>query len=299
MDTSGVPRTRAQGALIVQGDSTLYAQLTQLAALRMVFLAGLPGTGKSLLIHQLAHVAGAAGRTVHLLQWDVVRPVFEASDAAARYPMVHGVTHALIRKAIGAWARHALAAWHQRYPEAPHLLIGETPLVGNRFIELARQREDLAEPLLAAVSCRFVIPVPSREVRQFLESERERRISRPHHEREREDAAPHVLRELWEHVVEVGQLLGLDAAGQPARQAPFDPTLYEQVYRLLLKHRHVQSLRMEKRLPSTDVSVYAFTLPTLDIVPTPEEAAGFIRAVERKYADPTRLQEEIRRWYMV
>ncbi len=299
MDTSGLPHTRAEGSLIVQGDSALYTQLRQLTALRMVFLAGLPGTGKSLLIHQLAHMAGAAGRTVHLLQWDVVRPVFEAGDAAARYPMVQGVTHALIRKAIGSWARHALVAWHRRYPEAHHLLIGETPLVGNRFIEFAREREDPAEPLLAAVSCRFVIPVPSREVRQFLESERERRMRRPRHEREREDAAPHVLREVWEHVVEVGQVLGLDAVGRPARQAPFDPTLYEQVYRLLLKHRHVQSLRMEKRLPSTGVSVYAFTLPTHDIVPTPQEAAGFIRAVEREYPDPTGLQEDICRWYVV
>jgi adenylylsulfate kinase-like enzyme len=53
----------------------------------MVFLAGLPGTGKSLLAHQLAHMASDAGRTIHLLQWDVARPVFEASAAGTPHQL--------------------------------------------------------------------------------------------------------------------------------------------------------------------------------------------------------------------
>lgn len=285
--------------IIVPRGSALYDQLTQMAERRMVFFAGLPGTGKSLLIHQLAHLADASGRSVHLLQWDVARPVFEASRAAARYPMERGVTHALIRKALGAWARRAVVAWQQQYPEPRHLLIGEAPLVGHRFIDLARRIHDPAEPLLAASSCRFVIPVPSRKVRRFLELERERRISRPQHDREREDAAPHVLRELWGHVVEAAQMLGVDAVRQPARQVPFDPALYERVYRRLLTHRHVQSLAVEALLPTSDLTVYTFALPAHDFVPTPEEAAGFIAAVERESPDLNALQEEIARWYVV
>lgn len=140
----------------------------------MVFVAGLPGTGKSLLIHQLAHVAGAAGRVIHLLQWDVARPVFEASDAGRRYPMVDGVTHPIVRKAVGLWSRRALAGWQRRHPGAEHLLIGETPFVGHRLIELARCADDAAEPVLSAATCRFVIAVPSVEVRRFVEAERDR-----------------------------------------------------------------------------------------------------------------------------
>ena len=70
-----------EGVLLSQG-SALLAGLRDLARdARCVFFAGLPGTGKSLLIHQLAHLAHARGRRVHLLQWDVARPAFEASPA--------------------------------------------------------------------------------------------------------------------------------------------------------------------------------------------------------------------------
>src|SRR5437867_2336863 len=144
---SATPQPNA--LLVIAADAGLYAHLQRLAsAQRCVFFAGLPGTGKSLLSHQLTHLAHALGRTVHMLQWDVARPVFEASAAGQRYPVVQGVTHGVIRKAAGLWARQAVVQWHQRYPEAGHLLIGETPFVGHRFIELARQRADAAEPLL-------------------------------------------------------------------------------------------------------------------------------------------------------
>src|SRR5437899_10129963 len=112
----------------------------------MVFFAGLPGTGKSL----LAHLAGDSGRRIHLLQWDVARPVFEASGAGRRYPLADGVTHAVIRKAAGLWVRRTIAVWHERHPEPQHLLVGETPFAGNRFVELAQRLDDRAEALLAA-----------------------------------------------------------------------------------------------------------------------------------------------------
>lgn len=287
-------------ALIVPRDSRLYARLTSLAAGRMVFLTGLPGTGKSLLIHQLAHLAAAAGRPVHLLQWDVARPVFEASPAAARYPMVRGVTHPVIRKALGAWARSAVPAWHERYLDPRHLLIGETPLVGHRFIELVRRIEDPAEALLAAPSSRFVIPVPSPEVRRQIESERERRLRSPQHDRERHDAAPDVLRDLWQQIVEVAEALGAGEVHRPPRlPAPFDPALYERVYRRLLAHRHAESLPLETLLPVSGFTAYTFLHPTDNVVPSPEDAARFIRAVVRDNPDPERLREEIARWYVV
>lgn len=287
-------------ALIVSRDSPLYARLTALAAQRMVFFAGLPGTGKSLLIHQLAYLADAAGRPVHLLQWDVARPVFEATPAAARYPMVRGVTHPIIRKALGAWARRAVPAWQERHPDPRDLLIGETPLVGHRFIELVRRMEDPAEALLAAPSSRFVIPVPSRDVRRRIETEREHRITRPQHDRERHDATPQVLRDLWEQIVEVAEAMGAaEVRRPPGLPAPFDPVLYERVYRRLLAHRHAESLPLETLLPVSGFTAYAFRHPTSDIVPTPEEAAGFVQAVERDNPDPDRLREEIARWYVI
>lgn len=288
--------------LVVPEGSGLYGQLRSLAGtLRLVFFAGLPGTGKSLLIHQLAHLAHAAGRMVHLLQWDTARPVFEASPAGLRYPVIDGVTHGAIRKAAGLWVRPAVLEWARRHPEPEHLLVGETPLAGSRFIELARPRNDAAEPLLTAPAARFVIPVPSREVRQLLESERARRALEPLHPREREDAPPRVLHDLWRELAGVAVALGVaPAAPAPADDGPpYDPDLYRRVYERLLRHRPVEVMPVDARLPTATTSVYDFAMARCDLLPTPEDATRFIREVERRYPDPRVLRREIDRWYLV
>src|SRR5207302_893820 len=96
------------------------------------------------------------------------------------------------------------------------------------------RRPAAAGPLLAATSCRFVIPVPSRDVRRFLEAARDRRARRPAHAREREDAPPHLLRELWEHLAGVAPRLGIDAVREGSRPLPYDPALYGRIYRRVL-----------------------------------------------------------------
>lgn len=271
----------------------------------MVFFAGLPGTGKSLLVQQLAHLAHARGRTIHLLQWDVARPVFEASDAGRRYPMVDGVTHALVRKAVGAWVRRALAAWDRHHAEPAHLLLGETPLIGHRFIELARRGEDGAERLLASPACRFAIPVPSREVRAFLEAERARRAAHPLHAREREDAPPQVLRDLWRELVAVAPRLGVAGnvagagSGGTAPTPAWDPEVYGGVYAALLRHRHAEVLPMATVLPTSTLSVYDFAVPLRDLVPTPDEADTCVRAEEARSPDLAALEREVARWWEV
>ena len=284
--------------LVAAADAGLYAHLQRLASeQRCVFFAGLPGTGKSLLSHQLTHLAHALGRTVHMLQWDVARPVFEASAAGQRYPVVQGVTPGVIRKAAGLWGRQAVVQWHQRYPEAGHMLIGETPFVGHRFIELARQCADAAEPLLQ-MAC-FVLPVPSRVVRDFLEAERQRRSVRPLHAQEREDAPPQVLRDLWRHLARIAPALGVRAdVPTSAAEVPYDPVLYQAVYQCLLTQRQVLVLPMDTILPTTTLSVYDFAVPRWDVVPTMEEVTRFIEEVEQQYPDLDVLQQEIDRWYI-
>jgi hypothetical protein len=274
----------------------LRADLERLARARMVFFAGLPGTGKSLLLQQLAHLAHRAGRVVHLLQWDVVRPAFEGSDPARRYPVRDGVTHAVVRKAMGVWVRAALVRWEHAYAAPEHLLIGETPFVGNRFVELARRERDEAEALLARPTSRFVLPVPSPEVRAFLEAERERRAGRPLHPREREDAPPEVLRALWRHVADIGRGLGL--VGAPVDDAtPYDPAVYRGVYERVLRHRAVDILTVDMILPTTTRSVYDFTIARRDVVPEPGDASDLIAEVERRYPDLTALDREVERWW--
>lgn len=285
--------------LIVDQGSSLYEDFAALArSARIVCFAGLPGTGKSLMIHQLAHLAHASGRSIHLLQWDIARPPFEAGEAGRRYPQQKGFTHGLIRIAVGRWARDAVARWHAQQLAGAHLLIGETPFVGHRLIELARPAQDAAETILTADSTRFVIPVPSVEVRRHLEAERERRARRPLHRREQEDAPPDVLRDLWRQLVAVARALNMaDAALPPGGDVPYDPLLYERVYSHLLRHRHTQVLRLTAVLAASSLSPYDFVVPHHDLVPTADEVTRYIHDAEAAYPDRERLAREVDQWY--
>src|SRR5262249_47492999 len=156
----------------------------------------------------------------------------------------------------GAWARRAIADWGERHRDDTHLLIGETPLIGGRLVEVARHQADAADTVLDAESTRFVVPVPSRDVRAFLEAERERQAARPGRGGQREDAPPAVLRALWRELVAAAHALGVasrDAgagisardditADSRAQDAPYDPELYARVYESVLHRRHVERL---------------------------------------------------------
>ncbi len=287
--------------VIVSQDLPLYAALAELARhARLVFFAGLPGTGKSLMIQQLAHLAHALGRTISLLQWDVARPAFEASESGRRYPQVQGVTHGLIRLAVGRWARDRMVQWYEQHPGSQHLLIGETPLVGHRLIELARPANAGAESVLMLESSRFVVPIPSREVRRHLEAERERRAQHPVHQREKEDAPPDVLRELWQELVFVAR--ALDLAPLPSRSdgdVPYDPLIYERVYTHILRHRRTQVLPLDVVLPARMLSAYHFSMPSTDLTPSEGEVEHYLRLAEETHPDPAALQREIERWYVI
>jgi hypothetical protein len=199
--------------VIIPRESPLYATLERLAGeQRVVLFGGLPGTGKSLLVQQLALIAHGVGRALHLLQWDVARAPFETAELLGQYSERQGVTHPAIRRAVGLWAREAVLRWHADHPDRAHLLIGEVPLLGERLSALAEVHPDAAEPLLAGAVTRFVIPVPSGPVRQHIEATRAHTFATPAHEREAADAPPQVLHALWRELHDLGVGLGIAAA---------------------------------------------------------------------------------------
>jgi hypothetical protein len=209
------------------------------------------------------------------------------------------VTQGVVRKAVGLWVRRAVLEWARGHPAAEHLLLGETPLVGNRFIELARPHDDPAEPLLAAEATRFVIPVPSVEVRRLVEGERARRAARPLHPREREDAPPAVLQAVWRDLAGAAATLSLaPAPPPPGTDVPYDPAVYQRVYEHVLRHRRVEPLSIDTSFPTTGLSVYDVAVPTHEVLPSAEVATAAIEDVERRYPDPQVLEREIERWYV-
>jgi hypothetical protein len=244
----------------------------------MVFFCGMPGTGKSLFVHQMVHLAAQEGRRVHLLQWDVARPVFEASERGQAYPQVDNITHPVLRRATELWARAVLPRW-QGYAAENDILIGETPLIGGRFSELARKRGDSAEPLLTSDACRFVLVVPANTVRRHVIQERERRFAAPLHEREREDAPPHAMLAMWRELLDAGNRLGVSIPeGEPADD--YDAALYRRVYERLLRHRALEVIEVDTVLPTGDMSVYDVRVPVSPLLPSEEEAAAFIAVAE-------------------
>ncbi|MCC6605181.1 MAG: hypothetical protein IT327_18380 [Anaerolineae bacterium] len=284
--------------IIIPIDSNIYTTFQQLAAQqRLVFLAGLPGTGKSLLIQQLVLLAQQAGRTVHLLQWDVTRSAFETAVNLHTYPEINGVTHPAIRKAVGLWARTAVSHWHQTHDQT-HLLIGEVPLIGNRLTELTQPLADTAETLLSDPDCCFVIPTPSKAVRQVIEESRAQTIARPRHEKEARDAQPNVLQMLWQEVAEIGQQLQLIQKSDFLEKSDFsayDPGVYTAVYQHLLQHRHHQTLPIDTVL-NPNGSAYALPLNGSELAATPAEVAAIMQQIETEFTSDA-LETAVANWY--
>ena len=272
--------------LILAPDSAIYHYLSRLIEdADRVFFAGLPGVGKSLLLQQLTLMARAAGRSVALLQWDVARQPFETP----RYPLANGATHPLVIRATGAWLRGALVEWDG------DMLIGEVPLNGGRFMEIARPADDGSEALLRHSRTQFLIPVPSIEVRALIESRRERSIAAPKHANEAHDAPPDLLRALWQEVYQVA--VALDLAPATPGDAPYAPQVYAAVYRHLLRHRQAQVLPIDEALqPSGSVYEHVAPLPVLQASAAQAEA---ILARLEATMTPEQAIAAADRWYEV
>lgn len=276
--------------LILPPDSAIHHTFDELIKRAdMVFFAGLPGVGKSLLLGQLALMATEAGRPLQLLQWDVARLPFETG----RYPLQDGVTHPMVIRATGIWLRSALLEWSARDRPTGAMLIGEVPLVGGRLLEIARPLPDEAEALLRDQRAQFLVPTPSQSLHALIESKREKSIAAPQHEHEAHDAPPTVLRASWQAVFQVALDLGLAEADAADRS--YSPEIYAAVYRHLLRHRNARVLKLDEAL-QTRGSVYDVSdrLPNLRATAA-QAAAAFARLeAEQSVADIVAAAE---RWY--
>jgi hypothetical protein len=278
--------------LILPADSTAHRVLSEAVLnCKAVFFAGLPGVGKTLLLQQTALLSHAAGRPLHLLQWDIARQGFETPGILARYPEVEGTTHAAIRRAAGLWVRGAVADWAAVHAGDDALLLGEAPFVGNRLIELARREADVAESFLAARSTQFIIPAPTLAVRRAIETLRAQEMERPRHVREAANAPPNVLTLLMQELRAAGAALGVPGA---TLTGGYDPEVYVAIYARLLEHRHARALIIDECWPVVS-SPYELDIGVTELRPSPAEAAAALGRVEALGA--LELEGAVRQWF--
>jgi hypothetical protein len=258
---------------------------------KAIVFAGLPGVGKTLLLQQTALLSHAAGRPLHLLQWDIARQGFETPAILARYPEVEGSTHAAIRRAAGFWVRGAVANWAAAHAGDEALLLGEAPFVGNRLVELARRETDAAEAFLAARTTEFIIPAPTLAVRRAIEASRQREIEQPRHAREAANAPPNVLTLLMRELRAAGAALGVPGVRS---EGGYDPDVYTAVYARLLEHRHARALTIDECWPVA-ASPYELDMGATELQPSPTEVQTAIEQAEA--LGMAQLEDDVRNWF--
>lgn len=285
--------------IILPEDSHIYRVFKEtVESKRFVFIAGIPGVGKSLYVQQLAVMAQSIGRKVHLFQYDVTRMAFENCPIGLiRYPEIDGFTHPTIRKALGVWARKGVVQWHTTFADPKHILIGELPLVGNRLIEMVQKGTDSAEELLAGDLSQFYIPVPSERIRNKIEAARQASIENPRNAKEVKDAPPNVLQENWEQAFKLAQKLGLIEEIHADGEVVYDPAAYAGVFEHLLQHRPTQTLHIDLDLKPQG-SVYDLE----NIVSEPHASAAEADAILTKLENqmtPQEIESAVNNWYDV
>lgn len=281
--------------IILPVDSNIYQAFNNAIDKRVVFFTGLSGVGKSLYIQQFSKMAAQAGRVVHLLQWDVTREAFQTKEVMDKYPEIDGVTHPMIRKAVGLWTRQGILNWHKEYSDEKHILIGELPLIGNRLVEVVQQLDDDVEALLASEQSQFFLPVPSTAVREHIVGCRTNSINKPTHERESADAPPSVVNSNWQEIRNLAINLGL--SNKASNDDEYDPNAYAGAYEYLLKHRHATTLNVEQILPTVG-SVYDLGVVDTEIAASKGQVDAIFAEMAAKYSEDD-VNNMINNWYEI
>ena len=280
--------------IVIPENSLIYNTLQNLVqSCEIVMFAGLPGVGKSLLLQQAAFMAQQNKRRVHLLELDVIRPAFTTADILTKYPDTNGSTHPVILKALGLWTRSAVLRWYHNYRGADHILIGEAPLIGNRLMELAKPYDDEAETILKNEKTQFVIPVPTQDVRQTIETKRKLTIVEPQHEKDNHDAPPVVLQIMWEKLYKVAHELGfIDTL---LDNSSYTPEAYRAVYVYLLKYRNTIPLTISEIFEPVG-SVHNLENIESEFVPSSVDVEQILSQLEQDYT-LEQIETQVSEWY--
>jgi hypothetical protein len=162
-------------------------------------------------------------------------------------------------------------------------------------MELVKSLDDDVEATLQDEKTQFVIPVPSKAVRDVIEASREKTITKPRHDKETKDAPPLVMRALWHDLYQLARKLGLTDV--QAEEAPYSPGIYRGVYQYLLQHRNVQILEIDEVLKPVE-SAYEMDAVVHELSATPEQVTEILTRLEREFT-VEQIQADAENWYMV
>ena len=239
---------------IIPTSSPVFKKLEEIAETsKIVIFSGLPGVGKSLYVHEFKLIAKSMDRTVDVIQWDVARKAFETPFISEHFPMGEGTVHNGLKIMAGQWLMDEIDLWVEAHADSDNVLLIEAPLVGHRFIEIAKKNySPELEQILSADTCKVVVPIPSKIVREKIEAERKRQVSEE--AKVWSGAKPSVMLMLWKMTCEIANEFGMDidVSGQP----PYNPDVYKYVYGEILKHRHFEPLVIDEvfEVPEQDES---------------------------------------------
>ena len=280
---------------VIPASSPVFQTLQKAAnSAKILVFSGLPGVGKSLYINQFQLIAAALGRKITVIQWDIARKAFETPEISARYPMGKGVVHNGLKLCAGKWLIATIVNWLSENKDPEQLLLIEAPLVGHRFIEIAKiQANEKLEAFFKSPAFQVLVPIPSKKVREKIEADRRAQIS--------EDAKtwvgakPSVMLMLWKMICgianEFGRNISMD--GQP----PYNPEVYEFVFGKILKHRHFVPLHIDE-IFSVNIENEADLHNTGSLAADIETANLFGARVAAEFGNDAVLDEVVDKWYL-
>lgn len=280
---------------IIPRSSPIYETLVSAAKKsKVVVFSGLPGVGKSLYINQFKQIAKKHGRVITIIQWDIARKAFETPVVFSRYPIGDGVIHNGVKIGVGQWLMDTLQNWLKNNDKASSMLLIEAPLVGHRFIELAKVQENIhLEKFLKSPDFQVIVPIPSKRVRAKIEEDR--RVQIADNATTWVGAKPSVMLMLWKMICGIANEFGssIPMEGQP----PYDPAVYEFVFGKILKHRNFIPLHVDEIFSVSVVDEKE--LHNVGSLAADEATANhYSELTASNYPDDEAIDAVIKEWYL-